>query len=214
MAIKRGTTKAFNGKRVIDIFNYVTGLGAITNINCKSIAISNPIAVTVAYEQLMELQKEMDAVSIDILDIDIENVLEPSREKNEVEFFIANANKVSVISTYYKMYKRMKEMESLEEVYPLAERRERKEQLELEINKKVYTNDKLHKINPSLANKEEKVIQGLKAELDSIVETLDFPSPEEIRLGLYSVAIVFIEQTKAIIENHITYLSGVVEELS
>lgn len=212
--LKNHQNREFNGKRINDIFNYVTSLNTLTNVNCKSIAIRNPIAVTNGYEQLIELKKELDVVKINIKDINIHNVFNSTSGKNEAERFISNLQDGVILATERNNYRRMKDMQSLDEIFSYNERVKRKNELELEIDKKLQTIEKLERINPSLAKSEQATIKTLQLEFNSLVETLDYPLEEEIRLSLYSRAVNYIEHLKLMVETKIDYLSNLVEELN
>lgn len=205
--------KGFNEKRLGDIFNYVTSLTMETNPNMRTIALRNPIRIISTYDILKSLREEISNIEINIANINIENVFESNRERNEIENFIRNFNNYSCLSSNINLYNKMKANEEIESIYPYNERLKRRQYLELEIDKMIQTNAKLAKISPALARDREIEIRELSKELNKLVDSLDIPTKEELTLSCYSSAMHNISYLKNMIDEKVDYLSKLVEEM-
>ena len=207
------TVTEINAKRINDIFAYLVGLNSpICNPNCRTIAKANPIMVVSAYNELVDIQKEVEHLKIDIESIDVERIFHRDYA-NETESFIAGLREGRTFAYAQQDYKRMIELEALDVVYPYEERVRRKNELLQEIERKQNAQLRLAKVAPQLVKNEEQAIKQLQRELDSLVETLNIPTREEIRLRLYSEAMNFIEHLRKMVFEKLSYIQELIKEI-
>lgn len=207
------TVNEINAKRINDIFAYLISLNSpICNPNCREIAKANPIMVVSAYNELVDIQKEIEQLKIDIESIDVERIFRRDYA-NETERFIAGLREGRTFAYAQQDYKRMIELEALDAIYPYEDRVRRKNELEQEIERKKNAQLRLARVAPQLVKNEDQTIKQLQSELDSLVETLDIPTREEIRLHLYTDAMNYIDHLRKMIFSKLSYIAELIKKI-
>ncbi|EOU1610033.1 DNA repair protein Rad50 [Clostridium perfringens] len=198
-------------KRYMDIKNYLVSIWGIVNINAEHQALSNPIAVKVAYSTLLELESELIGIELTYGDIDINNVFNNRYSNFTEEFILKTSNNTAYM---YKDYEKLKSLEELEVVYPIEKRKARLLELESDIAKLVEITVKLEKINKPLASKNYKEIETKRAELNSLLETIEgLKTEKELKFKIFSYADMDLKETKNKVEEYRIYLEKLLRKM-
>ncbi|EOU1755119.1 DNA repair protein Rad50 [Clostridium perfringens] len=198
-------------KRYMDIKNYLVSIWGIVNPNGEHQAIANPIGVKVAYNTLVELEKELESVELSYRDIDLDKVFTNTFSNFTEEFILKTSNNTAYM---YKDYEKLKSLEELEVVYPIEKRKARVLDLESNIAKLVEMTVKLEKINKPLASKNQKEIESKRSELNSLLETIEgLKTERELRFKLFSYADMDLKETKNKVEEYRIHLKKLLRKM-
>ncbi|MDH2473520.1 DNA repair protein Rad50 [Clostridium perfringens] len=198
-------------KRYIDIKNYLVSIWGIVNPNGEHQAIANPIGVKVAYNTLVELEKELESVELSYRYIDLDKVFTNTFSNFTEEFILKTSNNTAYM---YKDYEKLKSLEELEVVYPIEKRKTRVLELESDIAKLVEMTVKLEKINKPLASENQKEIESKRSELKSLLETIEgLKTESELRFKIFSYADMELRETKNKVEEYRIYLEKLLRKM-
>ncbi|MDO5291594.1 MAG: hypothetical protein Q4F05_02470 [bacterium] len=204
--VQKGITK----KRMNEIENYLFSINGLVNPCSKDMTRKNVIGVEVAKQALRVLNEELDGYAINMDLIDLEGIYS-EKERSETDDLICQLSDGLVVASYQRTYNELVRGEILEQAYPEGERKVRMEELEKEIQKQMQIVETLEQVNPSLAKNKEKEIQVLSQELESIKETLQLPTREELILRLYSAVTHKLDSIKEQCNERLNYLEGVLD---
>lgn len=203
--------KIMNIKRYKDIKNYLVSIWGIVNPNGEHQAIANPIGVNVAYSTLVELEKQLEPVELSYEDIDLDKLFKNTFSNFTEEFILKTSNNSAYM---YKDYEKLKSLEELEVVYPIEKRKARLLELESDIAKLVEITVKLEKINKPLASKNYKEIETKRAELNSLLETIEgLKTEKELKFKIFSYADMDLKETKNKVEEYRIYLEKLLRKM-
>ncbi|HAT4183913.1 DNA repair protein Rad50 [Clostridium perfringens] len=198
-------------KRYMDIKNYLVSIWGIVNPNGEHQAIANPIGVNVAYSTLVELEKELEPVELSYEDIDLDKLFKNTFSNFTEEFILKTSNNSAYM---YKDYEKLKSLEELEVVYPIEKRKARVLELESDIAKLVEITVKLEKINKPLASKNYNEIETKRAELNSLLETIEgLKTENELKFKLFSYAEMELRETKNKLTENRLYLEKLLRKI-
>ncbi|HII4506077.1 DNA repair protein Rad50 [Clostridium perfringens] len=197
-------------KRYMDIKNYLISIYGLVNPNGKHQAIANIIGAKVAYNTLVGLESELIGVELSYGDIDIDKVFKNTFSNFSEEFILKTSNNTAYL---HKDYKKVQDLEELDKAYPYEERKKRSLDLEKEILKLTETNVRLEKINPSLVKQNKKKLDELRAELNSLEETLNLKLKDELLFKVFSYAEMELKETKNKVTQYKTYLEQLLKEI-
>ncbi|MDK0649710.1 DNA repair protein Rad50 [Clostridium perfringens] len=197
-------------KRYMDIKNYLVSIWGIVNPNGEHQAIANPIGVNVAYNTLVELEKELESVELSYRDIDLDRVFSNTFSNFTEEFILKTSNNTAYL---HKEFEKIKGLKELNKVYPYEERKKRSLELQQEILKLTETNVKLQKINPSLVKQNEEKLKELRVEYNSLEETLNLKVKDELRFKIFSYADMELRETKNKVEEYRIYLEKLLRKM-
>ncbi|HBI6963303.1 DNA repair protein Rad50 [Clostridium perfringens] len=203
--------KIMNIKRYKDIKNYLVSIWGIVNPNGEHQAIANPIGVNVAYSTLVELEKQLEPVELSYEDIDLDKLFKNTFSNFTEEFILKTSNNSAYM---YKDYEKLKSLEELEVVYPIEKRKARVLELESDIAKLVEVTVKLEKINKPLASKNYNEIETKRAELNSLLETIEgLKTENELKFKLFSYAEMELRETKNKLTENRLYLEKLLRKI-
>lgn len=198
-------------KRYIEIKNYLVSIWGIVNPNGEHQAIANPIGVNVAYSTLVELEKQLEPVELSYEDIDLDKLFKNTFSNFTEEFILKTSNNSAYM---YKDYEKLKSLEELEVVYPIEKRKARVLELESDIAKLVEVTVKLEKINKPLASKNYNEIETKRAELNSLLETIEgLKTENELKFKLFSYAEMELRETKNKLTENRLYLEKLLRKM-
>lgn len=197
-------------KRYMDIKNYLVSIWGIVNPNGEHQAIANPIGVKVAYNTLVELEKELESVELSYRDIDLDKVFTNTFSNFTEEFILKTSNNTAYL---HREFEKIKGLKELNKVYPYEERKKRSLELQQEILKITETNVKLQKINPSLVKQNEEKLKELRVEYNSLEETLNLKVKDELRFKIFSYADMELRETKNKVEQYRIYLEKLLRKM-
>ena len=203
--------KIMNIKRYKDIKNYLVSIWGIVNPNGEHQAIANPIGVNVAYSTLVELEKQLEPVELSYEDIDLDKLFKNTFSNFTEEFILKTSNNSAYM---YKDYEKLKSLEELEVVYPIEKRKARVLELESDIAKLVEVTVKLEKINKPLASKNYNEIETKRAELNSLLETIEgLKTENELKFKLFSYAEMELRETKNKLKENRLYIEKLLRKI-
>ncbi|MDK0774549.1 DNA repair protein Rad50 [Clostridium perfringens] len=197
-------------KRYMDIKNYLISIYGLVNPNGKHQAIANIIGAKVAYNTLVGLESELIGVELSYGDIDLDKVFKNTFSNFSEEFILKTSNNTAYL---HKDYKKVQDLEELDKAYPYEERKKRSFDLEKKILKLTETNVRLEKINPSLVKQNKKKLDELRAELNSLEETLNLKLKDELLFKVFSYAEMELKETKNKVTQYKTYLEQLLKEI-
>mgnify|MGYP004481343021 CR=1 FL=1 len=196
-------------KRYMDIKNYLVSIYGLVNPNGEHQV--NPIGAKVAYSTLLEIESELIGIELTYGDIDINNVFNNRYSNFTEEFILKTSNNTAYM---YKDYEKLKSLEELEVVYPIEKRKARVLELESDIAKLVEITVKLEKINKPLASKNYKEIETKRAELNSLLETIEgLKTEKELKFKIFSYADMDLKETKNKVEEYRIYLEKLLRKM-
>lgn len=212
MAILKKTTKGLSAKRMRDIEAYDYNLFALCNPSTKAVTVANIIGVESALGTLKELRNELDAVVIDISEIDCNSIFTRPAE-TELEMFIKGINDAQYLN-YRNDFIKMNEMHQLEMTFPRAERKKMADNLEIEIKKQYNIITTIGKLNKTIRKSAEEKTAELSGQLRDILGTLEAPDTEYINSMLYMMATSKVTELKNRLDVKIKYLTSIMEEVA
>ncbi|EOT2968305.1 DNA repair protein Rad50 [Clostridium perfringens] len=197
-------------KRYMDIKNYLISIYGLVNPNGKHQAIANIIGVKVAYNTLVGLENELIGVELIYGDIDLDNIFNGTYTNFSEEFVLKTSNNTAYL---HQDYKKVQDLEELDKAYPYEERKKRSLELEKEILKLTETNVRLEKINPILVKQNKKKLDELRAELNSLDETLNLKLKDELLFKVFAYAEMELKETKNKVTEYKIYLEQLLKEI-
>ncbi|WP_338852073.1 DNA repair protein Rad50 [Clostridium perfringens] len=197
-------------KRYMDIKNYLISIYGLVNPNGKHQAIANIIGVKVAYNTLVGLESELIGVELIYGDIDLDNIFNGTYTNFSEEFILKTSNNTAYL---HQDYKKVQDLEELDKAYPYEERKKRSLELAKEILKLTETNVRLEKINPSLVKRNKKKLDELRAELNSLDETLNLKLKDELLFKVFAYAEMELKETKNKVTEYKIYLEQLLKEI-
>lgn len=197
-------------KRYMDIKNYLISIYGLVNPNGKHQAIANIIGVKVAYNTLVGLENELIGVELIYGDIDLDNIFNGTYTNFSEEFVLKTSNNTAYL---HQDYKKVQDLEELDKAYSYEERKKRSLELEKEILKLTETNVRLEKINPILVKQNKKKLDELRAELNSLDETLNLKLKDELLFKVFAYAEMELKETKNKVTEYKIYLEQLLKEI-
>lgn len=194
------------------IRNYIYSIFNLINPNARQQNLVNPIGVLSAYNTLVELERELEPVELHYKDIEIERIFNNTYSNFTEEFILeCTDNRIAYMNSEYEKFKSLEELEA---IYPIEQRNARVLELESDISRLVEITAKMEKINKPLASQNYKEIDIKRAELNSLLETIEgLKTEEELKFKVFSYAEYQLQEVKSKVKEYREYLDQLLKEI-
>lgn len=208
------TNKEFNTNKVFEVETFLFSIGAHMNENLRSALVNNPFLVKMLHNQLLSMEAEIEGLEIDIKSISLDNIFSKT-PSNEHEKYVLMVNRYSIFTSCIESYRKMLQKDIDDIVNPISEREDRIREIQAENKRLNLARERALFIKNNFGvDKIQKDIVANEIEIDKIKASLDYPTEEEVKFNVCSLATHYLNDTKKKFKDYLGYITSVMEEIS